>query len=154
MGQYNLNNLEQKLNQKMPMDDEPKSKFSGKNIAILLLVVTVSVAATLYFTTDIFGNDEAELTPSQECEERGGQWSEARYYGCVEPAPDAGKSCTDNTQCSSEACMYVPTQSERATLSGGQSLTGKKGACYDFEFLTACVFTVRSGTVTAQTKCP
>jgi hypothetical protein len=39
---------------------------------------------------------------AQECEQSGGSWVPGGivgFYGCLRTAPDAGKSCTDSSQC-------------------------------------------------------
>lgn len=46
----------------------------------------------------------------QQCERSGGRWVRggiAGFYGCLRTAPDAGKSCTDSSQCAHH-CNAVP----------------------------------------------
>ncbi|PIE01082.1 MAG: hypothetical protein CSA79_01285 [Thiothrix nivea] len=64
-------------------------------------------------------------TPSfaQQCEQGGGRWVRggiAGFYGCLRPAPDAGKRCTDSSQCAHH-CNAVPgTEPPPGTATSGQ----------------------------------
>jgi len=77
------------------------------------------------------GEDENEKS----CEEKGGSW-ERRFVGyiCNFPASDAGKTCTDSSQCVGMCLTDDPTKTE--------------GTCSEMQIVYGCISPLENGRVT------
>jgi hypothetical protein len=86
---------------------------------------------------------ENDTGPEQACRKRGGDWIPQGMlgtYNCVLKAPDAGKYCSDGSQCQSERCIY----SEGLRLPGKQWM----GTCAVNNSHFGCYQLVQNGNVT------
>ncbi|MEZ5535238.1 MAG: hypothetical protein R3F02_06395 [Thiolinea sp.] len=91
----------------------------------LLIPFTLAIACNSNPPTsaDNTQNDPPAVNDAESCKQAGGDWVRgglAGQYGCVYPATDAGKTCTDSDQCQYR-CLARPEDQ----LEIGQKATGQ-----------------------------
>lgn len=77
-----------------------------------------------------------------ECESVGGKWTRGGvggFYGCLKKAPDAGKACTDDSQCTYN-CYAHPADEQRT---GMESI----GQCQADNRYQGCHSEIRKGII-------
>ena len=62
--------------------------------------------------------------------------------GCIRPMPDAGKSCTDGSQCLGHTCSASPVKSPKRPIVIGQRATG---ICVKESYDFSCGYSVVKG---------
>jgi len=62
--------------------------------------------------------------------------------GCIRPMPDAGKSCTDGSQCLGHTCSASPVKSPKRPIMIGQRATG---ICVKESYDFSCGYSVVKG---------
>lgn len=80
------------------------------------------------------------LTRRETCQQAGGRWQTSgilRIYGCLLPAKDAGKICTDDSQ-----CQYNCNARSGEKPEPGQPATGQ---CQANNTYTGCYIEIRDG---------
>ena len=85
------------------------------------------------------------VTHKDACLQSGGQWVRSGtlfFYGCLRRAPDAGKMCTDSTQCKYN-CNAIPGESPLP----GQRTTGQ---CQTTNNYKGCHIELKNGVAKAQ----
>ena len=115
-------------------------------IAGLLAVICIQGRVNLNILTEV--KKVQQVSDKTACEKTGGKWQKrgsepASVYSCIMPAKDAGKACTDSSQCQSLKC--IPPN----TAVSGSRTTGK---CYGWEYYVGCTPVVEKGV--AQAVCP
>lgn len=113
-------------------------------VIILLMIFSTSVAFFLLKSKTYEKSNDETL-----CEQKGGEWG--RYgispdYTCKIPANDAGKTCSDNSQCT-YGCIYV---GDYRSKTEGESVTGE---CAKYEGQDGCSDTVKDGKLKFMTVC-
>lgn len=73
-----------------------------------------------------------ETETAKSCQSKGGEW-QRRYIGyfCNYPANDAGKSCTDGSQCAGDCIVEEPGV--------------KQGRCSDYQVVYGCTTLMKDG---------
>ncbi|MEZ5534101.1 MAG: hypothetical protein R3F02_00615 [Thiolinea sp.] len=77
---------------------------------------------------------------AQQCENSGGRWVRggiAGFYGCLRPARDAGKSCTDSSE-----CEYHCNASAGSSPAAGSPASGQ---CQSDNNYSGCNIEIRKG---------
>lgn len=97
-------------------------KFTG--LIIVLFTLLLAACSSNRSASETSGATAAK-TPNfaQQCERSGGSWTRggiALFYGCLRTAPDAGKSCTDSSQCSHHCNAAPGTSPAPGTATSGQ----------------------------------
>lgn len=90
---------------------------------ILLSLLTVACNGAQVLTGNPSASAAKKPTYAESCQREGGQWVRGGtlgFYGCLRPAKDAGKTCTNSNQCQ-YGCNARPGTSPRpGTKTTGQ----------------------------------
>lgn len=107
---------------------------------ILLSLLTIACNANQVLTGSASATDPKKPNYAQNCAKEGGQWVRGGllgFYGCLRPAKDAGKSCTNSNQCQ-YGCNARPGSSPRP----GEKTTGQ---CQKDNSHAGCRIDIKNG---------
>lgn len=96
-------------------------KFTS--LIIILFAVLLAACSSNRSASETSGAAAQAPNFAQQCERSGGSWTRggiALFYGCLRPAADAGKSCTDSSQCSHHCNATPGTSPAPGTATSGQ----------------------------------
>ena len=106
---------------------------------ILILVITLVVFI-------LIKNSFQTLSDQQICENNGGKWQSSGQllgspYFCNDPTTDAGKSCSDSSECESGLCEAQTSAIDKIGFTG-------TGNCYGWvNAIWACSLRIENSTV-------